>query len=145
MERNLEQAFKNTVIAFKLMSYSYSLLSFFKDEFKKDNGYVIPFSHILYFKRHVFPMIRDSCGYVCPCSKQCDGHSFLDFIEKLYEFEQYVVLDRKCFFRDFYFYNFRFKRDEVHGMEKVCGWDFKAETSKNLSHLSYSQRCQYLN
>ena len=42
------------------------------------------------------------------------------------------------FFRDFYFYDFRLKRDEVHGMEKVCGWDFKAETSKNLSHLLYS-------
>ena len=145
MERNLEQAFKNTVIAFKLMSYSYSLLGFFKEEFKKDNGYLIPFSHILHFRRDVFPLIRDSCDYVCPYTKPCDGHQFLDLIEKLYQFELYAVLERKCFFRDFYFYDFRFKRDEVHGMEKVCGWDFKAETSKNLSHLSYSQRCQYLN
>ena len=145
MEHNIEQAFKNTVIAFKLMSYSYSLLGFFKDEFKKDDGYLIPFSHILHFRRHVFPLIRDSCDYVCPYTKQCDGHTFLDFIEKLYQFEVYAVLERKCFFRDFYFYDFRFKRDEVHGMEKVCGWDFKAETSKNLSHLLYSQRCQYLN
>ena len=145
MEYNIEQAFKNTVIAFKLMSYSYSLLGFFKDEFKKDDGYLIPFSHILHFRRHVFPLIRDSCDYVCPYTKQCDGHTFLDFIEKLYQFEVYAVLERKCFFRDFYFYDFRFKRDEVHGMEKVCGWDFKAETSKNLSHLLYSQRCQYLN
>ena len=145
MEHNIEQAFKNTVIAFKLMSYSYSLLGFFKDEFKKDDGYLIPFSHILHFRRHVFPLIKDSCDYVCPYTKQCDGHTFLDFIEKLYQFEVYAVLERKCFFRDFYFYDFRFKRDEVHGMEKVCGWDFKAETSKNLSHLLYSQRCQYLN
>ena len=30
---NIEQAFLNTVIAFKLMQYSYSLQSFFKDEF----------------------------------------------------------------------------------------------------------------
>ena len=145
MERNIEQAFKNTIIAFKLMSYSYSLLSFFKEEFKKDNGYVIPFSHILHFKRHVFPLIRDSCDFVCPYSKPCDGHNFLDFIEKLYQFEQYAVLERKCYFQDFYFYDFRFKRDEIHEMEKVCGWDFKVETSKNLSHLSYSQRCHYLN
>ena len=145
MERNIEQAFKNTIIAFKLMSYSYSLLDFFKEEFKKDNGYMIPFSHILDFKKRVFPLIRDSCDYVCPYTKPCDGHFFLDFIEKLYQFEVNTVLERKCFFRDFYFYDFRFKRDEVHGMEKVCGWDFKAEVSKNLSHLSYSQRCQYLN
>ena len=145
MERNIEQAFKNTVIAFKLMSYSYSLLDFFKEELKKNNGYMIPFSHLLHFRRHIFPLIRDSCDIVCPYTKPCDGHNFLDFIEKLYQFEQNAVLERKCYFRDFYFYDFRFKRDEVHGMEKVCGWDFKAEVSINLSHLSYSQRCQYLN
>ena len=69
-------------------------------------------------------------------TKPCDGHFFIDFIEKLYQFEVNSVIERKCFFRDFYFYDFRFKRDEVHGMEKVCGWDFKAETL-------YSQRCQY--
>ena len=141
----LEQAFKNTVIAFKLMSYSYSLLGFFKEEFKKRDGYLIPFSHILHFKRHVFPLIRDSCDYVCPYSKQCDGHRFLDFIEKLYEFQHHAVIEKKCFFRDFYFYDFRLKRDERHEMEKVQGWDFSIETSKDLSHLSFSQRCHYLN
>ena len=46
MSQDLEQAFLNTVIAFKLMAYSYSLKSFFKNEFKKNDGYVIPFSHI---------------------------------------------------------------------------------------------------
>ena len=141
----LEQAMKNTIIAFKLMSYSYSLLGFFKEEFRKNDGYLIPFSHILHFKRNVFPLIRDSCDYVCPYTKPCHGHLFLDFIEKLYEFQQYAVIERKCFFRDFYFYDFRLKRDEVHEMEKVFGWDFKAVASKNLSHLSYSQRCHYLN
>ena len=145
MERNIEQAFKNTIIAFKFMSYSYSLLDFFKEEFKKDNGYMIPFSHILDFKKRVFPLIRDSCGHVCPYTKPCDGHFFIEFIEKLYQFEENSVLERKCFFRDFYFYDFRFKRDDVHGMEKVCGWDFKAEVSKDLSHLTFSQRCHYLN
>ena len=62
----MEQAFINTVIAFKIMQYSYSLKCFFKEEFKKENVYVIPFSHILHVKRHIFPFIRDSCGYVCP-------------------------------------------------------------------------------
>ena len=141
----LKQAFKNTVIAFKLMSYSYSLLGFFKEEFKKRDGYLIPFSHILYIKRHVFPLIRDSCEYVCPYTTQCDGHRFLDFIEKLYEFQHHAVIEKKCFFRDFYFYNFRLKRDAAHGMEKIHGWDFSIETSKDLSHLSFSQRCHYLN
>ena len=70
---------------------------------------------------------------------------FLDFVEKLYEFERYAVLERKWFYRDFRFYNFRLKRDEAHEIEKVSGWDFIASTVKNSSHLSYSQRCQYLN
>ena len=82
MERNIEQAFKNTIIAFKLMSYSYSLLDFFKDEFKKDNGYMIPFSHILDFKKRVFPLIRDSCGYVCPKLNHATGTIFLMFLKK---------------------------------------------------------------
>ena len=141
----MEQAFLNTVIAFKLMSYSYSLKSFFKNEFKRNNRYVIPFSHILYVKRHVFQMIRDSCGYVCPYNEECDGHKFLNFVEKLYEFQQHAVLEKKCFYRYFYFYNFKLKRDEVNDCEKVAGWDFNAFVTKDLSHLTYSQRCQYLN
>ena len=142
---DLEQAFLNTVIAFKLMNYSYSLKCFFKDEFKKNNRYVIPFSHILYVKRHVFHLIRDCCDFVCPYTKECDGHKFLNFIDKLYEFQQYAVLEKKCFFRDFYFYNFKIEKDEVNDCEKVAGWDFNAFPTKDLSRLTYSQRCQYLN
>ena len=70
----MEQALVNTVITFKLMQYSYSLKCFFKDEFKKNGVYVIPFSHILHIKRKIFPLIRDACDYVCPYEKQCDGH-----------------------------------------------------------------------
>ena len=145
MPQNIEQAFLNTILAFKLMSYEYSLKSFFKNEFKRDNRYVIPFSHILYVKRHVFPMIRDCCGYVCPYNDECDGHKFLNFVEELYKFQQYAVIEKKCFYRDFYFYNFKLKRDQVNGCEKVAGWDFNAFVTKDLSHLTYSQRCQYLN
>ena len=142
----MEQAFKNTVIAFKLMSYSYSLACFFKDQFKKnENEFVIPFSHILFIKRHVFHMIRDSCDYVCPYIEKCDGHQFLNFIEKLYQFQQYAVLEKKCFFKDFRFYNFRFKKDKFQDLEKIAGWDFDVFNTKDLSHLTYSQRVQYLN
>ena len=143
--QNIEQAFLNTIIAFKLMQYCYSLQSFFKNKFKKEDCYVIPFSHILYVKRHVFPIIRDSCSYVCPSDQQCDGHKFLDFIEKLYQFQRHAVLEKKCFFRDFIFNNFRLKRDEIVEVEKVNGWDFHPNVTKDLSHLTYSQRCQYLN
>ena len=141
----MEQAFINTVIAFKIMQYSYSLKSFLKKEFKQNGMYVIPFSHILYFKRNIFPLIRDACDYVCPYEDQCDGHKFLDFVEKLWEFQHYAVLEKKCYFRDFCFYNFRYKRDEVHQIEKIAGWDFNVLYAKDLSHLSYSQRLHYLN
>ena len=140
---NVEQALLNTVIAFKLMSYSYSLKSFFKDEFKQNNCYIIPFSHVLHFKRNVYQIIRDSCDYVCPKAKQCDGHRFLDFVESLYEFEKFAVIDEKCFFRNFRFYNFKTKEED--GILKIDGWDFNSYEYKNLSHLTFSQRCQYLN
>ena len=142
----MEQAFINTVIAFKLMSYSYSLASFFKDEFKKNkNEYVIPFSHIMYIKRHVFPLIRNSCEYVCPFVDECDGHQFLNFIERLYQFQCHAVLEKKCFYKDFRFYNFRLKKDKFQDLEKIAGWDFNINNTKDLSRYTYSQRAQYLN
>ena len=101
---DVEHALLQTVIAFKLMSYSYSLKSFFKDEFiQDDDSYIIPFSHILRFKRNVFQMIRDTCDYVCPYTKQCDGHKFLDFVESLYQCQKFAVIDKKCFFSKFSF------------------------------------------
>ena len=145
MSQDLEQALLNTVLAFKLMVYSYSLKTFFKDEFKRNDEYVIPFSHILFVKRHVFHMIRDCCGYVCPYNEECDGHKFLNFVERLYQFQQYAVLEKKCFYRNFYFYNFKLKKDQVNDCEKENGWDFNSLETKDLSHLTYSQRCQYLN
>ena len=142
----MEQAFINTVVAFKLMSYSYSLAGFFKDEFKKnENEYVIPFSHILYIKRHVFPLIRSSCEYVCPYVDECDGHQFLNFIERLYQFQCHAVLEKKCFYKDFRFYNFRLKKDKLQDLEKIAGWDFNINNTKDLSRYTYSQRAQYLN
>ena len=105
----MEQALINTVIAFKIMHYSYSLKCFFKEEFKKKDGYVIPFSHVLYIKRNIFPLIRDACDYVCPYKDQCDGRKFLDFVEKLWEFEYYSVTEKKCFFESFIFLIFVLK------------------------------------
>ena len=145
LPQNIEQAFENTIIAFKLMQYSYSLLSFFKDKFKRKDAYVIPFSHILYVRRHIFPLIRDSCDYVCPHDQQCDGHKFLDFVEKLYQFQVHAALEKKCFFKDFIFNNFQLKRGESIKVVKVNGWDFYTNVTKDLSHLTYSKRCQYLN
>ena len=143
---DLEQALLNTVIAFKLMQYSYSLKSFFKDQFKTKNGYKIPYSHVIYFKRHVFPLIRDACDYVCSNSdNQCSGHRLIIFVEKLCEFEEHAVINEKYFFGYFYFYNFKIKKDEENNVFKVVEWEFNSFPTKDLSKYTYSQRCQYLN
>ena len=42
------------------------------------------------------------------------GTIFLILLKKLCQFEQNAVLERKYYFRDFYIYDFHFKRDEVH-------------------------------
>ena len=143
---DVEQALLNTVIAFKLMQYSYSLKSFFKDQFKTKNGYKIPYSHVIYFKRHVFPLIRDACDYVCPNNdNQCTGHRLINFVEKLCEFEEHAVLKEKYFFGYFYFYNFKVKKDEENNVFKVVEWEFNSFATKDLGKYSFSQRCQYLN
>ena len=95
------------------------------------------------FEQHVFPLIRDTCSYVCPSTDECDGHQFLNFIETLYQFQQHAVLEQKCFFKDFRFYNFRFKKDNA--IDKIAGWDFDFYSTKDLSRYTYSQRAQYLN
>ena len=143
---DLEQALLNTVIAFKLKQYSYSLKSFFKDQFKTKNGYKIPYSHVIYFKRHVFPLIRDACDYVCPNNdNQCSGHRLINFVEKLCEFEEHAVLKEKYFFGYFYFYNFKIKKDKENNVFKVVEWEFNSFATKDLSKYTFSQRCQYLN
>ena len=142
---DVEQALLNTVLAWKLMQYSVSLKSFFKDQFKVNGGYKIPFSHVLYFKRHFFQHIRDSCDFVCPSDNQCSGHRMINFIEKLYEFQEHAVLDEKYFFGYFYFYNFKLKKDEENNVFKVCEWEFKGVPTKDLENYTFSQRCQYLN
>ena len=54
------------------------------------------------------------------------------------------LLKKKCYFANFRFDNFCFEKDSVSGMEFVAGWDFDYCTTKDLSRLSFSQRCRYL-
>ena len=50
----MEKAFEQTVIAFKLMEYCYTLKIFFKDEFKSgESAYLIPF-HMFYMLKQLF-------------------------------------------------------------------------------------------
>ena len=144
----MEKAFENKIIADKFMEYTVSLKSFFKNEFKYGNAsYKIPFSHILYTKRKIFPLIRDSCEYVCPKLKTCDGHQFLDFIEMIYQFQCWAVEEKKVYFKFFYFHTFRLTSDVEYTLKpvKIKGWYVLPVEHQNLSHLSYSRRMSYLN
>ena len=123
----------------KLMSYSYLQAAFFKNEFKKSDGqYVIPFSFILYFKKRVFPLIRDSCDYDCSHANECDGHQFLNFIETVYQFQQHAVFEKKCFYKDFCFFS-------LNDNERIDDWDFHFYSIKDLLQYTFLQRAQYLN
>ena len=143
----MEKAFENTLIANKFMEYSVSLKSFFKEEFKYGNAsYKIPFSHILYTKRKIFPLTRDSCDYVCPKLKQSDEHKFLEFIQMLWEFQRWAVEEKKGYFKYFYFHTFRLTSDVEYTLKpvKIKGWYVLPVEHQNLSHLSYSRRMSYL-
>ena len=144
----MEKAFENTIIADKFMEYTVSLKSFFKNEFKYGNAsYKIPFSHILYTKRKIFPLIRDSCEYVCPKLKTCDGHQFLDFMEMIYQFQRWAVEEKKVYFKFFYFHTFRLTFDVEHTLKptKIKGWYMLPVDYQIISHLSYSKRMSFLN
>ena len=143
----MEKALQNTIIADKYMEYRLTLKSFFKDEFKcGENCYKIPFSQILYTKRQIFSYIRDSCGFVCPKNKKCDGHQFLEFIELMYQFERWCVEEKKVYFKYFYFHTFRLTSDSQYTLKptKIKGWFTLPVDQQVISHLTYSQRLSFL-
>ena len=131
---------EKTIIAFKDFEYVISMKSFFKDEFKSgSHNYLISLDHIKWFKRNIFPKIRDACNYVCPHSLPCKGHKLLNYIEMLWEASVYAVEEKKVYYRYFYFENLIFKNGELHS------WNATPVEPKCLKHLSYSRRMAYLN
>ena len=131
---------EKTIIVFKDFEYVISMKSFFKDEFKSgSHNYLISLDHIKWFKRNIFPKIRDACSYVCPHSVPCKGHKLLNYIEMLWEASVYAVEEKKVYYRYFYFQNLIFKNGELHS------WNATPVEPKCLKHLSYSRRMAYLN
>ena len=131
---------EKTIIAFKDFEYVISMKSFFKDEFKSgSHNYLISLDHIKWFKRNIFPKIRDACSYVCSHSVPCKGHKLLNYIEMLWEASVYAVEEKKVYYRYFYFQNLIFKNGELHS------WNATPVEPKCLKHLSYSRRMAYLN
>ena len=135
----MEKALQNTIIA---KTYSLTLKSFFKDEFKyKNDCYKIPFSHVLYTKRQIFSYIRASCSYVCKKQQKCDGHQFLDFVELIYQYQLYCVKNKKVYFKYFYFYSFKHASDTKMTLKptKIKGWRMVPVDMQTISHLTYSE------
>ena len=136
----MEAALIKTQIVHIYMKRIITLKFFFKDEFKSGHSaYLIPFDHIVYMKRYLFPIIREDCGYVCPCEKQCDAHKFLNYIEYLWKMICYGVEEKKVYYRYIHFSDFKIRDG------KIFGWYGVPVKPKDLRHLSYSKRMSYLN
>ena len=136
----MEAALQNTQIAHKCMCFIFTLKAFFKDEFKSvQSTYLIPFDHIIYTKRHIFPFIREDCGYVCRHDVLCTKHQFLNNVEILYKRNCWAVEEEKVYYRYFHFTDFKLTDDG-----KIKGWKATPVEPKDLTQLSYWQRMSYL-
>ena len=146
MEKALEKALKNTIIADNIQ-YRLTLKSFFKDQFQYGNNcYLIPFSHILYTKRQIFSYIYENCGITCSKLQTCHGHQFLAFIELIYRFNRYSIIKRKVYFKYFLFNNFELTSDIQMTLKptKIKSWRMLPVHMELIHDLSYSQRLSLL-
>ena len=144
--KTMERALKNTIIA---RNYNLSLKSFFKDKYKYWNGgYLIPFSEIKNFKKHVFEFIKSGCNNDSVCSKlqTCDGHQFMHFIELLLNYQRFAITQKKVYYEYFLFTNFKLTSNQEITLRptKIKSWRVVAVDKHQLNHLTYSQRLSYL-
>ena len=142
----MEKALENTIIANNI-EYRLTLKSFFKDQFKYwDDCYLIPFSHILYTKRQIFTYIENSCGVVCSKLQTCDGHQFMQFIELIYQCQRYCIIEKKVYFKYFFFTNFELTSDTQMTLKptKIKSWRMFPVDEQLLHDLTYSERLSFL-
>ena len=139
---HLTEEEKNFKFQQKKIKYDY-LSIFFKEEYFKDNIFVIPTNHLIWFKRNILNEIRKKCSggnIVCPHDKICDGHKFIDFFEMCFSSIAFAVEEKKVFYNYFYFKNIEYKNNG-----EIFSWDATPAEPKDLRHLSYSKRLAYLN
>ena len=77
---------------------------------------------------------------VCPNDELCNGHKFINFLDKIFEAMTYSVIEEKVFFKYFFFFNNIVKKDN-----EIFSWDFIPAEPKDISNLSYSKRLAFLN
>lgn len=142
----MERALKNTKIA---KGYDLSLKSFFKDRYRYWNdSYLIPYSEVKNFKKHIFEFIKSGCNNESVCSKlrTCNGHQFLNFIELILNFQCFAIIQKKIFFKYFLFTNFELTSNSNKITLKpteIKSWRAIAVDKQQLNHLTYSQRLSY--
>ena len=92
---------EKTIIAFKDFEYIISMESIFKKEHKSGSrNYLIPIDHLIWFRKNIFPKIRDSCSYACPHRMPCNGHKLLNYINMLSDATVYAI-EEKCVYYTF--------------------------------------------
>ena len=143
----MEQALENTIIAAST-DYQLTLKSFFKDEFQYANDcYLIPFSHIVYARRQISSYVYNSCGNVCSKLQTCHGHQFIGFIELLYQFNRWLILEKNIYFKYFLFSKFELTCDQKITLKptKIKGW-YTVPVQKHIldKKLTFSQKLSYL-
>ena len=136
---------ENTVIA-KNIDYRLTLKSFFKDKFRYyQNCYLIPFSEILHFKRQIFDYIYQSCGIQCSKLQKCHGHKFIEYIELIYGFNRFCILQKKIYFEYFLFKKFTLTTDKMTlKPTKIKSWQMIPTDKKLIHNLTYSERLSFL-
>ena len=114
---------------------------FFKEEYFYNNQYNIPTSDIIAFKRKYLIEIRNKCcngNFICPNDNLCEGHKFINFLEKIFEAMTFSVMEEKIFSKYIYFNNLVKKNNEIFS------WNFIPAEGKDISNLSYSKRLAFL-
>ena len=89
---------------------------FFKEEYFYNNRYNIPTNDIIQFKRKYTSEIKKKCcngNFVCPSDNLCNGHKFIKFLDRIFEAMTFAVLEKKVFYKYFYFNNIVKKDNEI--------------------------------
>ena len=136
--KTMEEALKNTIIA---KSYNLSLKSFFKDSYRYWNDcYLIPFTEVKNFQKHVFEFIKSGCNNerICSKLKTCDGHQFLYFIEFLLKYQRFSITHKKVYYKYFLFTNFKLQKIALRPT-KIKSWRVVAVDQQKVMNCYFSK------
>ena len=135
----------DTLIYFKEFEGSCALKYLLKEDYKVVNinnhtCYYVPTEHILKVGREVISKIN-RVDYVCPRDIRCDQHHFKYWFEKFFDDIQRMVVEEKKFPKMIFFVC---KHVKDNTKDHLFGWCHDFCVLKDLKHLTYSKRLQFL-